>query len=250
MFRWFTVFCACTLGIVAGFVCWGIYATVAVERDIAEESKSGIALIGEHGATTLDQVTYSTDDLESKLIGPASTAIADLGAAANGLSQTLAKVNAPCRPIKGQVLTALDEKPCGTLADVNQTLHTVRGTFGVIETGGRHFNKSLTIYDRQELALFNETNGLLSESRSAIADMHGYMKSQAMKQFAADVQRGVHASADTAENVAGITGSVDKMTAHMEKKVDAPQPMWKTVVPGAELGAKIYACIAYHVCTQ
>lgn len=66
--------------------------------------------------------------------------------------------------------------------------------------------------------------------------------------------KAIHATvenlATTSGNIAGITGSVDKMTAHLEKNVDSPRPLWKTMIPMGEDGAKIWACIFQHVCVN
>lgn len=51
-------------------------------------------------------------------------------------------------------------------------------------------------------------------------------------------------------NVEGITGSMDKISAHLEKTVDAKKPLWQTLIPGAELGGKLWACAWYHVCVD
>ena len=63
-----------------------------------------------------------------------------------------------------------------------------------------------------------------------------------------------HAVNDTLANVdaftgsaAGIAGNMDKISAHLEQTVDKPQPLWKALVPGAELGAKLWACAFEHV---
>ena len=46
-------------------------------------------------------------------------------------------------------------RKCGTLADVNRTLHTIRGTFGQIEVAAKHENAQLTKLDSQEKTLFD-----------------------------------------------------------------------------------------------
>jgi hypothetical protein len=74
----------------------------------------------------------------------------------DGGAQTFAGLSAPCTPVKGAVYTVDHPVPCGTLADMNRTLATVRGTFGQIEVAAKHENKNLTTLDDQELALFTD----------------------------------------------------------------------------------------------
>jgi hypothetical protein len=53
------------------------------------------------------------------------------------------------------------KEACGTLADVNQTLHTIRGTFGQIETAAKHENAELTTLDSQKKTLFDDVHGVM-----------------------------------------------------------------------------------------
>lgn len=77
---------------------------------------------------------------------------------AHQMNATLEVVNRPC----GKVA------PCGTLADVNRTLATVRGTFGQVETAARHENAQLTTLDGQERALFADLHGAIGDARETI----------------------------------------------------------------------------------
>jgi hypothetical protein len=84
--------------------------------------------------------------------------------AANGAGDTFDTINRPCGT----------GKPCGTLADVNQTLHTVRGTFGEVEVAARHENAQLTTLDGQERDLFAGVQGVLKRSRETLASVSGF----------------------------------------------------------------------------
>jgi len=75
------------------------------------------------------------------------------------LDTALDKINAPCTAVKGKKLTASDDKPCGTLADINQTLRTIRGAAGQLEAAGQHENKNLDTLDKQEATLAQKLNG-------------------------------------------------------------------------------------------
>ena len=62
-------------------------------------------------------------------------------------------------------------KPCGTIADANRTLATVRGTLGVIEIAGHHYDKQLSTLDKQEATIFQDIHGAAKDARGAIADV-------------------------------------------------------------------------------
>lgn len=65
------------------------------------------------------------------------------------------------------------KEACGTLADVNQTLHTIRGTFGQIEVAAKHENAQLTKLDSQEKTLFDDAHGVMSDARETIKGATG-----------------------------------------------------------------------------
>jgi hypothetical protein len=65
------------------------------------------------------------------------------------------------------------KEKCGTLADLNQTLHTVRGTFGQIETAAKHENAQLTKLDSQEKTLFDDLHGVMGDARETIKGVTG-----------------------------------------------------------------------------
>ena len=77
------------------------------------------------------------------------------------LQSTIDRINAPCAPIPGETYTVGANKPCGTLADINTTLRTIRGTVGTIEVAGRHYDRQLTTYDAQEARLFKELHSTI-----------------------------------------------------------------------------------------
>jgi hypothetical protein len=65
------------------------------------------------------------------------------------------------------------KEACGTLADVNQTLHTIRGTFGQIEVAAKHENAQVTKLDSQEKTLFDDAHGVMSDARETIKGATG-----------------------------------------------------------------------------
>jgi hypothetical protein len=82
------------------------------------------------------------------------------------LQRTLETVNRPC-PAGSQV------SPCGTLADINKALNTIRGTAGQIEVAARHENKNLTMLDEQERTLFADLHSTLQQAQATTAELQG-----------------------------------------------------------------------------
>ena len=201
------------------------------------------------GTTTLTQVGNAAEAI-GNLAPSAGSAIDRFGLMADNVSGVTVNLQRPCeeKNIKGSPFytTFFSEgstMPCGFLPDLTKTLATTRLTIGQFETAGISINKSIPIWEQQEITLYDQTH-------NGMTDVQTYLKSKSIQDTVADIQRGIHYGADTTQNVAGISGSVDKMTTHLEKTVDAPVPAWKTLVPGAELVGKIYACLAYHVCVN
>jgi hypothetical protein len=83
---------------------------------------------------------------------------------AGQLGATLQAVNRPCSPVG---------PPCGTLADLNRTLATARGTLGEVELAARHEDRNLGAIDGQERALFADLHGTLQAAQGAITEARG-----------------------------------------------------------------------------
>jgi len=60
------------------------------------------------------------------------------------------------------------KESCGTLADLNQTLRTVRGTFGQIEMAAKHEDTQLGTLDKQEKTIFNDLHGISRDARKGL----------------------------------------------------------------------------------
>jgi hypothetical protein len=90
-------------------------------------------------------------------------ALASCTDAAHSFQATLEAVNRPC--VAG--------RPCGTLADVNRTLASIRGTFGQVELAAKHENAQLTTLDGQERTLFSDLHGVLRDARETIRGAQG-----------------------------------------------------------------------------
>ena len=207
-------------------------------------------------------------------------AIDKWGDAGAGVTATLVKVNAPCKAIKGQKLTALDLKDCGTLASFEASLRTFRGTMGVIETVANHEQNQLTVWDQRGQELFGNVNGGVTDLRTAIvqagdsaerigdtADAGTRLVNKLRKEVAneehgvgatlanvndavsdvrstmPDIRRITTAAAGTAEHVEGVAGDGHKVADHYEKVIDNPKkkPLWMRLLPiGAQVAIRAY----------
>ena len=236
----------------AGYFTWDSHQTQVVTRQMlvgVTPVLTNAAGLLKAGTTTVTQVGNAAEAI-GNLAPSAGSAIDRFGLMADNVSGVTVNLQRPCeeKNIKGSPFhtTFFSEDstmPCGFLPDLTRTLATTRLTIGQFEQAGMKLNADMPVWEQQEVTLYDQTH-------NGMTDLQTYLKSKSIQDTVADIQRGIHYSADTTQNVAGISGSVDKMTTHLEKTVDAPVPAWKTLVPGAELIGKIYACLAYHVCVN
>ena len=167
------------------------------------------------------------------------------------LQSTLNQVNAPCKPVAGQVYSVDADRPCGTLADINSTLRTLRGTAGTLERAGQHYDKQLTVYDGQEAQLYKDIHSsavafqgtaiAATDSLSAAADtmrvggriiqgVRPALNEAVVTMKDLDVQINNPAIPAILNNVqvitkesAGITTDTHKVADHLEKNIDTPK---------------------------
>jgi hypothetical protein len=89
--------------------------------------------------------------------------------------------------------------PCGTLADLNRTLATGRGTMGQLEVSARDFNRhSNTFYDQEAQSS--------KQLQTAMTDVDKFIT-------APDLIDTVHQTDAAAMSIAGTTANVDAMTS-------------------------------------
>lgn len=79
-------------------------------------------------------------------------AVVGLNTVVINLNKSLVEVNRPC--VQGG-------DSCGTIADFNRTLRTLRGTLGQVEAAAIHENKQLGTLDAQEQALYADVHATL-----------------------------------------------------------------------------------------
>ena len=139
------------------------------------------------------------------IAGPLSKAATSLDYSTRQLTAVMINMQRPCEvhntrnsPFYTPFFTKDSVMPCGMLADFTKTLSTTRGAVGQFEVIGAHVNAKLPVYDQQELDLFNDVHGTFT-------DFNGYMRSQAMQTFTADIARTARGTADTTEQWAAIS---------------------------------------------
>jgi hypothetical protein len=93
-----------------------------------------------------------------------SCALKQWGAAGVEATKALQVVNANCDGGK---------EKCGTLADLNQVFHTIRGAFGQVETAAKHEDAQLTTLDSQEKTLFDDVHGVMGDARETLKGAQG-----------------------------------------------------------------------------
>jgi ABC-type transporter Mla subunit MlaD len=171
----------CVWGL-AGLVCAGLgvytwhieqLGRAAVSSGTAQAS-AAIASVGPKLDAGIQassvRLGQSLDNLDRQIatIGPVVTkagpAIDNLSAVGWKAGQSLDQVNRLCN-VKD---SGGKDLPCGTLADVNRTLATVRGTFGEIEQAADHENRNLSTLDAQELELFDDFHATAEKTNAGL----------------------------------------------------------------------------------
>ena len=227
-----------------GFGCYLFWVTAQSEKQVATQT---VAVL-DHADKTLTGVDTTLGLVNSTVTqigGSFGSAASSLATASSGLNLVVSKLLAPCQPVKGHIYTVDEDKPCGTLADVARTLHTIRGFAGTLETAGRHLDKSLGTYDQQEADLSEHTNEVLTNLGSTVDYAHQLMV--AHEKLLANLERLAGNSADTMQNVTGITGDIRVQT----KKMNAPKTKTQKVLEWAPVGVRVgvtVACAVFGPC--
>jgi hypothetical protein len=147
-----------------GFGSYLLWVTARVEKDLASQASATISAAN----AAIAHVNTATDQVGVAFTNAASS----LQAVTNGANQTFGELNKPCVP-----------GPCGTLADINKTLGTVRGTFGQIEIAANHEDKNLSTLDTQEATLFTDFDTLAKTGNSDASDLDALLKRKALQNF-------------------------------------------------------------------
>jgi hypothetical protein len=180
MNRLHNILIALALGTVPCVGAVAIRALVAVPAAVSSTGAAVNVTLGglnrvetDAGATITTESTrlnQSLDNLDRQIatIGPAVKRIDPILANAaddtRKMGRTIDLVNAPCVPA-----------PCGTLADVNRTMATVRGTFGQIEFAALHEDRNLGTLDTQEAALFADFHETAIRANTTLDTFNGLL---------------------------------------------------------------------------
>jgi hypothetical protein len=146
-----------------GFGCWGIRALVISERRIAADADGMVltATATENKVSAIaENVNGLITDVRPKIattIDRAGQVITKLDATASELGKTVVLINAPCVP-----------GPCGTLADVNRTLGSMRLAAGQVTAFSYKEQEQLQQVNTQETEIAQATKDDLTKLGSAI----------------------------------------------------------------------------------
>ena len=172
--------------------------------------------------------------------GQAATVnLGKLGAAADGITATTARLNGPH----------------GTLTMLDEDVGAARSLIIHADLVARHEQQQLSKFDSQEETLFADTHKALTAGAGALAQAQTDLQtfegligaltgavSEAKateKDFHAlvpDMKRLTKGMADTSEHTAVITDNTAKVSTHYEKKIDAPdkpKPWYIKIAPFA-----------------
>lgn len=134
---------------------------------------------------------------------------------------TLNEVNRPCSGAAA----------CGTLADINKTLATVRGTFGQIEIAARHENQNLGALDKQEATLFADLHSTATAAQTTLNASAGTLN--AMTGTLGEAQNTIKRAGpvlDSANTAIGkFTNTTAALTPRIESILDQAGPVMTNV---------------------
>jgi len=102
----------------------------------------------------------------SSLMSQTQTDLVQTHILLNNLNDTITRTNLTLDSVNRQC--GVSEKPCGTLADINKTLGTIRGTFGQIEIAANHEDKNLYTLDSQETQIFKDSHQLIINGNTSL----------------------------------------------------------------------------------
>lgn len=84
--------------------------------------------------------------------------VSSLGTVTANINKTLDEINRPCG----------GHASCGSLADLNKTLGTLRGVLGVVEVAAKHENDQLYALDAQERVLYSDLHTTLVAGQNTL----------------------------------------------------------------------------------
>jgi len=183
-----------TVPVVGAFLIWALWpihsTIVELHGTVAEVHQSAHTLTPKVG-TILDSVpgvlihTQTAADAAANVLQAAVPVVASFKDTIDLTSHRLFDL---C-PLPGATDAAIH--PCGTLADFNRTLATLRGTSGQVEGALREFNK-------HEADLFTQENAAYTHMDTAVLNLNLLVADP-------DLKASIHNAAAITSDVAGIT---------------------------------------------
>jgi hypothetical protein len=143
-------------------------------------------------ANTVLTHVQSASDAATGLLQAATGTVKAATPAVSGLAVTEGKINAVVDLTSHRINDLCGpDAPCGTLADVNRTLATLRGTSGQVE-------RSLIVFNQHEGDLFTQESAAYSAMDKSVLDFDATVSDP-------DLKANIHNSATITGNFAAIT---------------------------------------------
>ena len=210
----------------------------------ASENRANLVHISNSAKTGVDDIFSESRDVTVAVLKPCKPGhpencglipavrqtVQDTGSAVKVMQQQVAQTQ-PLIVAAANNLNTAGDAVKDTAAHLNKTADAATGTL----------NQSTAT-----LATFNTKAGPLLDAYTNT----GIDIDKMLRENATELHGTLVGVQGIAQNMSGITGSVDKMTTHLEKQVDSPKPLWKTAIPMSETAAKIYACLVDRVCVN
>lgn len=229
------------LGIVAmaAIAAVAYYACYALQNvGEAGESLTATAASVNDLASTLNETAMDADQVvraapatltqANLAIGQLGPVLTSISATTDRLNGTLDIVNRPCasKDAAGMLL------PDGTLCTLDKT---------VVKIGD-----IVVTSQKQEKDVADAAQSNMAAVSQVAADIHGRLTDPRVDQMMTSLEKTTASGAVIADQGAGIATDLHKEADNLVK----PQPVWKALIPGAELAAKLWACAFQHVCVN
>ena len=217
---WAKVFALLALGFFLGFGCYLEWAATQSDKQLTAQASS---ILTDFHSNMLKTFKLINDDCGKNPCGLIANANKVLIKSGDAIVQTQLTEKQVAISIAPPTIGAMNK--LGTAAD---SLGVAANSLGKTSD---ELTKTLKITNDKD----NGLPAILANTNGAVTDFRSYMKSQAMKNLATDIQRTVHFTADTTENVASIT----KDLSIQAKKLNAPKTKTQEILQWAPIGVKV-----------
>lgn len=167
------------VAVLCGFGCWGVSATVQNERQLAgagqDVAKQTAAAEGE--ATAAVQRVGALADAARDILADSRPRIAASLDRLNGAAANLDQASANLRDASAEIVRPCGGgAPCGTLADVNRTLGSIRLAAGQVTAASERERGQLDQANQQETTIALTAEGDLNRLGDAIDGVNGLVR--------------------------------------------------------------------------